>query len=105
MTETEMYLVGDLLYYSGKNHVVFDERTDDKHLLLVSADVSTILRFILSSPLTTTLQKVLASNSLREFMAADNTVSDVQQTPFEDDDRVMYCAPNSDQEEHNEGEL
>ena len=105
MNEAEMYLVGGLLYRSGKYHVVFDERTDDKHPLLVSTDVPTIVRYILASPVPTPVQKMLAEASLKEFMATDNTVSDVQQTPFEDDDRVMYCAPDSDQEEHDEGEL
>jgi hypothetical protein len=92
MTESEMYLVGDLLYYSGKNHVVFDERSEDKRLLLVSKDVPTIARYILASPSTNPVQKMFAEDSLKEFMAADDTVCAVQQTPFQDNPLVMYCA-------------
>jgi hypothetical protein len=86
-----MYLIGDLLYHSGKYHVVFDERTDDKRLLFVSSDAHAIVRYTIASPMTSDIQKTFAENSLREFIKADNSVSAVQETPFEDDDRVLYC--------------
>jgi hypothetical protein len=96
MTEAEMPLIGKLLFRSGKNHVVFDERADDKRLLLVSKDAPTMLRFILASPCTSEVQKMFAEDTLKDFMALDKTVTKVQQTPFGND--ALYCAPDSDQE-------
>jgi hypothetical protein len=104
MTEAEMYLIGDLLYSCGRQLVAFVERTSDKRLLIVTLDAPTIARYVVASPFTADIQKTLAEDSLKEFMAADNTVSATQQILFEEDDRVLYCAPNSDLE-HNEGEL
>ena len=93
MTESEMYLIGDLLYSCGKYHVVFDGRTDDKRLLFVTSDAPTIARYVLASPVTTPVQKMYAEDNLKEFIAADYSVSIVQNTPFEEDASVLYCAP------------
>lgn len=51
MTETEMYLIGDLLYRLGNQLAVFDERTDDKRLLIVTSDAPTIARYVIASPI------------------------------------------------------
>jgi hypothetical protein len=53
-----------------------------------------MLRYILSSPLTTDAQKEHAKSDLGSLMIDDDSVSAVQQVPFELDDQVLYCAPD-----------
>lgn len=94
MTESEMHLIRDLFFECGETLTMFDERTDNKRLLFVTADEPTMLRYILSSPLPTQAQKDHAKSELGSLMIDDDSVSAVQQVPFELDDQVLYCAPD-----------
>jgi hypothetical protein len=94
MTESEMNLIHDLFSEYGETLVTFDERTSDKTIIFVTQDEPTMLRYILASPIPTQAQKERAKSELESLMEDDASVSTLQQMPFEEDDRVMYCAPN-----------
>lgn len=99
MTEKEMYLIRDLFFECGGTLTMFDERTNDKKLIFVTADEPTMLRYILSSPLPTHAQKEHAKSELESLMEDDDSVTAVQQTSFEQDRLVLYCVPNFGQAE------
>jgi hypothetical protein len=104
MTEAEIYLIRDLFFECGGTLTMFDERTNDKKLIFVTACEPTMLRYILSSPLPTQAQKEHAKSELDDLIECNDFMSVTQQIPFEEDRLVLYCVPNFGQE-HNEGEL
>ena len=67
------------------------QRGLDIGVLFVSSDVPTVVRYIIASPMTSAIQKTFAENALRKFIRADSSVSALQETPFEEGDRVLYC--------------
>src|ERR1017187_9535066 len=98
MTEAEMYLIKGILFKCNDTLVLFDQRTNDKKILMVTQDEPTLVRYVIASPLMTDEQKEFAQSELDYLTENDPSVSAVQQTLFEDDDRVLYCAPNFGQE-------
>jgi hypothetical protein len=78
--------------------VLFDQRTNDKKILIVTQDEPTLVRYVIASPLMTDEQKEFAQSELDYLTENDPSVSAVQHPPFEEDDRVLYCAPNFGQE-------
>jgi hypothetical protein len=99
MTEAEMYLIQGLFFRCNDTLVLFDQRTSDKKILIVTQDEPTLVHYVIASPLMTDEQKEFAKSELEYLVENDPSVSAVQQTQFEEDDRVLYCAPNFGQDE------
>jgi hypothetical protein len=94
MTKNEMDLITCLLLKCNDSLVLFDTSTDDKKILIVAKDELTLVRYVIASPLMTEEQREFAQSELDYLVENDPSVSPVQETPFEEDDRVLYCAPN-----------
>ena len=88
LTETEMYIIREVLWQCGEVLVCFDERTDDKEILFVTADEPMMLRYIIDSPAFTDQQKEHARSVLGELLVNEEPVVG------DDDyhDRVLYSA-------------
>jgi hypothetical protein len=99
MTEKDMHLVHDLFCELNQTLVMFDQRTDDKKIIFVTQDEPTMLRHIISSPLTTDAQKEHAKSELDDLIECNDFMSTTQQIPFEEGRLVLYCVPNFGQAE------
>ena len=84
----------------GEVLACFYKRTDNKRLLLVTADEPTMLRYIINSPVFTEAQKRSAQSVLQQFMneEAEGVLRPAPfqeaQHLFEAEGAVLYCAPN-----------
>jgi hypothetical protein len=81
MTENEMRDLIELFWDENEPiYSLWDERTDDKKLLCASHDEAVVLRYQLTSPLSTELQKQTSQRTL-EYLEAERADANADAQP------------------------
>lgn len=85
MTDIEMDIIRNAFFELGETLVLWDDRTDDKKLLLITQDEPTHLRYIINSPIFTDWEKQKAEYVLDQIHAPRDAE--------ENEGLILYRAP------------